>query len=172
VAIAEASGLSVDLRWPNDLLIGARKCGGILVESAVPAAGTENSETLRYVVIGVGINVNNESFPEELAALATSLRMEAGRELVREQLLIELLRVLEAELGKLDAEHTRVSDRGGLLERFAAASTWVCGKQVRVGEADGYTGVTAGLTPYGFLLIDADDGTRRTVLSGGVRELK
>lgn len=171
-AIVTVSGLSADLRWPNDLLIGARKCGGILVESAVPAAGSEASETLRYAVIGMGINVNNESFPEELITVATSLRMEARREFVREQLLIELLQDLDAELGRLDAEHTRASDRGGLIERFAAASTWVCGKRVRVGEADGYTGVTAGLSPDGFLLIDAHDGIRRTVMSGGVRELK
>ena len=57
-----------------------------------------------------------------------------------------------------------------LLERFAEASTWVRGKRVSVPEQGGYTGTTAGLDKQGFLLVNADDGTRRTVHSGGVRE--
>lgn len=171
-AIAEASGLTADLRWPNDLMIGSRKCGGILVESALPAVQNESPATLRYAVIGVGINVNHESFPEDLRNVATSLRMEAGREIVRERLLIGLLRGMDVELAGLDTEHTGAHGQGTLLDRFAAASTWISGKRVRVGEPTTYTGVTAGLNPDGFLLIDADDGTRRTVLSGGVRELK
>ena len=55
------------------------------------------------------------------------------------------------------------------LARFARASTWVQGKRVRVD--GGYTGTTAGLSPEGFLRVEADDGTVHTVLSGGVREL-
>jgi BirA family biotin operon repressor/biotin-[acetyl-CoA-carboxylase] ligase len=57
-----------------------------------------------------------------------------------------------------------------LLKRFANASSWVLGKQVRVDEGGGYTGVTAGLDARGFLLVDSENGVRRTVLSGGVRE--
>ena len=64
-AIAAVSGLAVDIRWPNDLLLGGRKCGGILVETALPAAG-EGAGTMRYAVIGMGINVAHESFPAEL----------------------------------------------------------------------------------------------------------
>ena len=72
-AIAEVTGLRVDIRWPNDLLVNGKKCGGILVETAMtPAQGA--TAMLRYAVIGVGINLNHESFPEELEALATSLR--------------------------------------------------------------------------------------------------
>jgi len=179
-AIAEASGLAADLRWPNDLMLHGRKCGGVLVESAI-AAGGEVAEGMRYAVIGVGINVNHAIFPEEMGGAATSLRMEAGREIAREQLLISLLRALDFELGSLQAEHSVARSRqemqagGGLLERFAAASSWVRGKRVRVGEMGGYTGVTAGLNRDGYLLVDAapgDGGERRTVLSGGVRELE
>jgi len=175
MAIARASGLTADIRWPNDLLLNGRKCGGILVESAVAAAQGGAVEAMRYAVIGVGINVNHASFPGDLSDAATSLRMEATREVSREGLLIELLRGLDEELGRLDAEHAEALDDNGddgLLERFAAASTWVRGRRVRVGEADGYTGVTAGLSRDGFLFVDGEDGTRRTVLSGGVRELK
>ena len=58
-----------------------------------------------------------------------------------------------------------------LLQRFTDASTWVQGKRVNVPEQGGYTGTTAGLNEHGFLLVDSDDGVRRTVLSGGVREV-
>src|SRR6185437_14285015 len=70
-AIREVTGMTVDIRWPNDLLLRGRKCGGILVETAVDGA------ILRYAVIGIGINVNHAGFPSELEALATSLRMES-----------------------------------------------------------------------------------------------
>ncbi len=171
-AILEASGLQAEIRWPNDLLLNGRKCGGVLVESTILAAEGESTETMRYAVIGVGINVNHESFPDELREVATSLRMEAGREVARERLLVSLLRGLEDELGRLRAECAGGVTEEGLLMRFAAASSWVRGKRVRVGEADGYTGVTVGLNRDGFLLVQAEDGTKHTVLSGGVRELE
>jgi BirA family biotin operon repressor/biotin-[acetyl-CoA-carboxylase] ligase len=62
-----------------------------------------------------------------------------------------------------------ISTTAGLLERFAASSSWVRGKRVSVDEAGGYTGVTDGLDTRGFLRVAGDDGTLRTVLSGGVR---
>jgi len=157
-AIHEAAGLDIDIRWPNDLLLNGKKCGGILVETAV-----ENA-TLRYAVIGIGINLNHPDFPGDLAALATSLRIETSRTHSRERLLSALLRALDLELTYLEGNAPT------LLERFTAASTWVRGKHVHVAEAGGYTGVTDGLDAEGFLRVIGDDGIRRTVLSGGVRE--
>jgi BirA family biotin operon repressor/biotin-[acetyl-CoA-carboxylase] ligase len=157
-AIHEAAGLDIDIRWPNDLLLNGKKCGGILVETAV-----ENA-ILRYAVIGIGINVNHAHLPADLTPLATSLRIESGRTHSRERLLSALLRALDLELTYLEG------DPSTLLERFTAASTWVRGKHVRVAEAGGYTGITDGLDAHGFLQVAGDDGIRRTVLSGGVRE--
>jgi BirA family transcriptional regulator, biotin operon repressor / biotin---[acetyl-CoA-carboxylase] ligase len=168
-AIAEAACLDVDIRWPNDLLVNGKKCGGILVETAV-SAGSEAEAMLRYAVIGVGINLNHERFPEEIALLATSLRIEGGRAVSRESILVALLRVFHEELLLLtDARFGRDNFKE-LLKRFAAASSWVHGRRVRVEEGNGYTGITAGLDASGFLLVDSDDGVRRTVLSGGVRD--
>lgn len=163
-AVREACGLTLDLRWPNDLLVGTRKCGGILVESSVD---TETHSRLRYAVIGVGININHAVFPEELAALATSLRIETSARQSRGAVLVNLLRALDLEIGALES-HGGAQD---LLQRFTLASTWVRGKRVQVPEQGGYTGTTAGLNEHGFLLVDSDDGVQRTVLSGGVREL-
>jgi BirA family biotin operon repressor/biotin-[acetyl-CoA-carboxylase] ligase len=124
---------------------------------------------LRYAVVGVGINVNHQSFPPELEALATSLRRESGKSWAREQILIEFLHALEKEIALLEAE-LRGSVTGPLLlDRFAAASSWVCGKHVRVNEDGGYTGVTDGLDARGFLRVAGDGGVLHTVLSGGVR---
>ena len=168
-AIAAVTGLAVDIRWPNDLLVDGRKCGGILVESA-STAGDANGSLLRYAVIGVGINVNHQSFPAEIAALATSLRNECGHPVSREALLIGILRFLDQEI-RLVVEGYRGALRGvGLLERFTAASTWVRGKRVHVEEEGGYTGVTDGLDTRGFLRVAGDDGVMHTVISGGVRE--
>lgn len=175
-AVREVTGMTADLRWPNDLLLGgrmvhgrrlgAKKFGGILVESAALGAGEE--ARMRFAVIGVGVNVNHRTFPEDLRELATSLRMEGGAAVSREMLLIALLRGLDAELRGLE-------EAGGVarvIARFEQASSWVEGKRVRVGEgADGYTAETRGLTAHGFLRVAGEDRTERLVLSGGVREL-
>jgi len=161
--------LAPDIRWPNDLLLGTKKLGGILAETAVDPT----TNTLRHAVIGIGINVNHAAFPGELADLATSLRIGANQPPTRQSLLIALLRALDHELTLLESAEPTFPERSDstLLNRFTAASTWVRGKRVHVPEQGGYTGTTAGLDARGFLLVDADDGTRRTVLSGGVREI-
>jgi BirA family biotin operon repressor/biotin-[acetyl-CoA-carboxylase] ligase len=168
-AIFENTSLKVDIRWPNDLLLNGRKCGGILVETAVSPADTGAEAMLRYAVIGIGINLNHQSFPEDISGLATSLRLEGGNVVAREDILVSLLGALGDEIGLLREENEKLSGKE-LLRRFTEASSWVRGKRVRVDEGGGYTGLTAGLNNSGFLLVDSDDGTKRMVLSGGVRE--
>ena len=168
VAIEQMTGLSIDLRWPNDLMLvardaQARKVGGILVESAVEPGA---DPLLRYAVIGIGINVRHAAFPPELALLATSLALETTSTPTRERLSLALLRALDLELTRLEAGGAKDE----VLAAFAQRSTWVHGKRVSVPEQGGYTGVTAGLNEQGYLLVDGDDGIRRTVRSGGVRE--
>jgi BirA family biotin operon repressor/biotin-[acetyl-CoA-carboxylase] ligase len=169
-AIKTVTGLDIDIRWPNDLLLPqatgpGKKLGGILVEAA---ATPGEDALLRYAVIGIGLNINHESFPPELSAIATSLRIATNQEQSRNALLIAILRALDLELTRLEAHQPDLQP--GILARFTAASTWVCGKRVHVPEQGGYTGTTAGLDRNGYLLVDADDHTQRTVLSGGVRD--
>jgi len=170
-AIANVTGLPADIRWPNDLLVNGRKCCGILVETSAIASQPNAPAMLRYAVIGVGINVNHESFPPELNNIATSLRRESGRPLAREQVLVAFLRALEAEVGLLESELQAGFTGPELLSRFTAASSWVTGKRVKVDENGGYTGVTDGLDARGFLRVAGDDGVLHIVLSGGVRGL-
>ncbi len=168
-AVLEYTGLTLDLRWPNDLMFAEKKCGGTLVESASEAAADAVEPGLRYAVIGIGLNLNHASFPPELASSATSLALESGRQYEREPLLAALLGQIDAEMTRLRKAWLGADDEPGLFARFSAASTWVTGKRVRVDEAGGYTGTTRGLDRHGFLQVLGDDGVMRTVLSGGVR---
>ena len=157
-AIRECSGLVVDLRWPNDLLIGPRKTGGILVEAQTEAGG------VAFAVAGIGINVHQRSFDPGLSTAGTSLDMEAGRTISRQALLVSLLESLEREAaGLADAEATET-----IPARVAAASTWVRGRSVEVHGPQACIGETAGLDENGFLLVRTDAGIV-TVQTGGIR---
>ncbi|MCL4523334.1 MAG: biotin--[acetyl-CoA-carboxylase] ligase [Acidobacteria bacterium] len=85
-AVAEQTGLAPDIRWPNDLLLSGKKFCGILTEMHA------EPDRVRYVVIGIGLNVNHTRLPAEIEKLATSLHLEAGRSQSRLELLIRLLR--------------------------------------------------------------------------------
>lgn len=148
-AIERTAGIACDLRWPNDVLIGGKKCAGILV-NAEPGA----------CIAGIGINVNHTSFPPELARLATSLRIASGREHSREA----LFNALADAVVRWTAQ-----GREAVLQHFTRASSYVKGKRVAV-EGIGI-GTTDGLDPAGFLWLRADDGTRKLVVAGGVREV-
>lgn len=168
-AIAEVTGFpikeKIDIRWPNDLMLatprGSRKCGGILIETAAASA------TLRFAVLGIGINCNHLSFPPELDLLATSLRRESPdptQSISREALLAALLIALDREIQSWSTPTAPTRDP-------STFSSWIRGKQVHVAEGDGITGITAGLTPNGYLKVLATDGTTHIVRHGGVREL-
>ena len=174
-AIREAAGLTVDLRWPNDLVSRAespsRKLGGILTETSTqPSAGAQPA-LLRYAVIGIGINVAHRDFPPALQPLATSLRQLGWHEPSRQALLVALLRTLDHSIHELEASYAKGNGSSALFARLPEASTWIRGKRVHVGDdTGGYTGVTAGLDGDGFLRVQAEDGILHTVRSGGVRE--
>jgi BirA family biotin operon repressor/biotin-[acetyl-CoA-carboxylase] ligase len=176
-AIATITGFripdEIDIRWPNDLLLNGRKCGGILIDTAARSASTAQPAMLRHAVIGIGINVNHCKFPTSLEAIATSLRRELplpAKPLRREPLVTAILRALSAEVGAL-ADGIQPSDLDP-----ARYSSWITGKRIRVEPRPGdttvaYTGITDGLDPEGFLRVLDDSGQLRTVLSGGLRAL-
>jgi BirA family biotin operon repressor/biotin-[acetyl-CoA-carboxylase] ligase len=161
-AIRAVSGLSVDLRWPNDLLIGPRKAGGILVEANSEANAESGSAA--FAVVGIGINVHQRSFAPDLSTPATSLEMEVGRRISRQPLLVSLLESLQREaLGLLDSASAQMIPR-----RVEQATTWVRGRKVEVYGPQACVGVTAGLDENGFLLVRTAEGLV-TVQTGGIR---
>ncbi|MEO8097470.1 MAG: biotin--[acetyl-CoA-carboxylase] ligase [Acidobacteriota bacterium] len=146
-AIVTVAGLHADLRWPNDVLVNGRKCAGVLAQVDSGA-----------IVAGIGINVSQADFPDDLETPATSLAREGAR-VRREELLIKLVEAVD-RCSQLSAEET--------LRAFAEASSYVFGKRVRAGEV---VGVTCGLTPAGFLRVREDNGTETTIVAGGVRPI-
>jgi BirA family biotin operon repressor/biotin-[acetyl-CoA-carboxylase] ligase len=153
------SRVTPDLKWPNDLLIEGKKFCGILTEMNAEAT------RVRYVVVGIGINVNQASFPAELQPVATSLRMATGSEWSRVELCAALLKSLDHEYREL---LTKPDARKSILRRFEERSSSARGRQVQVEENGGFEGVTEGLDPRGFLQVRTAQGMR-TVLSGTVR---
>jgi BirA family biotin operon repressor/biotin-[acetyl-CoA-carboxylase] ligase len=161
-AVQAATGLSVDLKWPNDLMIQGKKVGGILTEMHA-----EPSQ-VRFVIVGIGINVNQQKFPAELAGASTSLRMETGRTQSRLEVLVQFLRQFESDYKELLSEGS-----AGVVKRFEAASSYARGKRVRVTNGrESFTGVTAGLEDTGLLRVKRDDGEITAVIAGDVAEVK
>jgi len=161
-AIAATTGLAADIRWPNDVLVNGKKVCGILTEMQAEV------DRLHVVVLGIGINVNHARFPAELSSSATSLRLETHRNISRLQLLAALLREIERHYQMLLKEGTQP-----IIARWAAASSFTCGKRVRVVTASGeMLATTAGIDASGALRLRRDDGSEESLLAGEVAEVK
>ncbi len=94
--------LTSRIKWPNDILIEGRKCCGMLLESVlIPAGGA-------VVILGIGLNVNQDRFPGELEGLATSLLLETGRHVARAPLMAGLLRRLEARYAQVHVDQEAI----------------------------------------------------------------
>jgi BirA family transcriptional regulator, biotin operon repressor / biotin---[acetyl-CoA-carboxylase] ligase len=161
-AIAAQTGLIPELKWPNDLMLNGKKLGGILTEMhAEPNA-------VRFVIVGIGINVNQEKFPPELSASATSIRKESGRMSYRLELLARLLTQFESDYNRFLREGP-----GFVVDRFESVSSFARGRRVRVDTgAEVYSGTTSGLSGEGLLLVTKDSGPVVTVIAGDVTEVR
>jgi len=149
-AIADATGIVCDLRWPNDIMLDDCKVGGILVQLVEGKA-----------IGGIGINVNQTAFPPDLASEATSLRLHAGQEFRRSH----ILDALRGAIPKFTGEPPE-----SLVRLFTNASSYASGRRVKVLQPEGVIeGTTAGLDASGFLIVRRDDGTDSLILAGGVR---
>jgi BirA family biotin operon repressor/biotin-[acetyl-CoA-carboxylase] ligase len=161
-AVRAVTGLTADLKWPNDLLLNGKKTGGILTEMhAEPGQ-------IRFVIVGIGLNVNQEKLPGALADTATSLRVETGKSQSRMELLVRLLREFENDYNRFLREGVE-----SVVARFEEVSTYAKGKRVRVTNGmESYVGTTAGLGPEGLLQVERDDGKVMTVIAGDVTEAR
>jgi len=159
-AIAEQTGTAPDLRWPNDVLLGGKKLGGILTEMHA------EPDRVRFVVVGIGVNVNHESLPADLRGIASSLRIETGRAHSRSELVVRILRALDGYYNQLLRQ-----DGDAILRRFSEVSSFHTGKRVRVATAkETFLATTAGLEGNGVLRVTRDNGKTEPVLAGDVRE--
>lgn len=157
-AIRIQTGEEALIKWPNDIVINGKKVCGILTEMSTEI------QWINHVVIGVGINVNTEYFPEELTETATSIYLESGGKQQRSGLIAEVLKQFERyyamflETGNLSAmqeEYNRL-----LVNRD---------REVKVLEpGNEYNGYAIGINETGELLIRTEDGQIREVYAGEV----
>ncbi len=155
-SLLEAAGLETDIKWPNDLLASERKICGILAEVIDTNSG-------RAVVLGIGINLTREAFPEELGTVAISVSEATGRRVDREAILAALVQ----SLSRWYALIHEVDGGTRLVAEWTNRSSYAKGKLVNVKNGDEtLTGVTCGLEPDGALRLEKEDG-KVTILRAG-----
>jgi len=163
-ACAAVAGVSVGLKWPNDLVVGngvdlERKLAGVLAE-AVAAGGS-----VTRVVVGIGLNVGWPDPPDDVRSTVAALDIEAGRPVLREEVAASLLCFLEEWLTKLTAEPASVL--GAYRDRCCTL-----GRSVRVELADRVvTGTAVDIDPSGRIVIEGTDG-RQSLSVGDVVHLR
>ncbi|MEQ1757849.1 MAG: biotin--[acetyl-CoA-carboxylase] ligase [Vicinamibacterales bacterium] len=153
-----ATGLTVDLKWPNDLYCGGRKVGGLLAESGRAAQGKP------FVVLGIGVNVQRASLPSTVDARATSIEAELGRPVERGLIFAEVLAAVAdvyATLARGGSAEVLGAWRVRAQRMLGRAVEWDEGSSVQTGRA-------VDIDDTGALIVETAGGTRR-IVAGEVR---
>ena len=155
--IGEITGEKAGIKWPNDIVLNSKKICGILTEMIFTDCGY-------VVIIGAGINVNTEQFPEEIKEIASSLKIETGKEISREALIASVMKYFEIYYEK----YVQTEDLSSIREEYESMLV-NRGKEVLVLDPkEPYKGVAKGINAQGNLLIACEDGTEKCVSSGEV----
>jgi len=155
-AIREVTGLDARIKWPNDVVCQGKKVCGMLLEM------TADEECVHDVIVGVGINVHQKEFDEEIRETATSLELLCGRFIRRSDVVCAFLRRFEALYALL------FEDEAALMALYRECSATL-GRQVQVISLSGtFTGTAKDVTPDGALLVLDEDGAIREVLAADV----
>ncbi|QQR89773.1 MAG: biotin--[acetyl-CoA-carboxylase] ligase [Myxococcales bacterium] len=154
-AIEKSTAKTVQIKWPNDILIAQKKAAGILVE------GIGRSEGLNALIIGIGVNVHREAFPADFETLATSLclQSDSGSPLDRGVLLCDILKDVEDWLEQLCSSAV-APILESMQKRLAWRGQWVL--------CDDVAGQIQGLDDKGALILATESGPVH-LLSGSVR---
>ncbi len=157
-AIETVTGLEAKIKWPNDIIVNGHKVCGILTEMS------SEPDFIHHVVVGIGINVNTETFPEEIANIATSLYHESKQTVNRATLLVEVV----AEFERFYEQFLKTEDLSMLVDEYNGYLVHK-GKEIRVISGREETiGMTQGIDHEGSLLVMMEDGVTRPVISGEV----
>ena len=156
LAIGDVTGLDARIKWPNDIVCQGKKVCGMLLEM------TADEQCVHDVVAGIGINVHQKAFDEEIAGTATSLELLCGRFIRRSDVVCAFLRRFE-EMGELAEK-----DEAELMRRYCERSATLK-QSVRVISLTGeFTGTAEAVTDSGSLLVRDGEGTLREVLAADV----
>ena len=157
-AMEEVSGLQAQIKWPNDILVHEKKVCGILTEMNL------DGSKIASIIIGTGINVNQEEFPEEIADIATSLKKEMGSFVSREELIGQICYYFE----KYYEAFMQTKDLSDIMEEYNERLI-SRGRSVRVLEPKGeFAAEALGINPKGELLVKKEDGQMENIYAGEV----
>lgn len=155
--IKKSTGLVCEIKWPNDILLNGKKLVGILTEMQ------SDLEQIHSVIVGIGINVNQEAFPNELVAIATSLKSAKGSEINRAQLMQSILVEFE-ELYHTFLEHGFQPIKE-LWETYAVT----IGRNIIARTFHGsISGFAKGITDDGVLLLEDSKGEVHKIYSADI----
>ena len=156
-AITEVTGEAAQIKWPNDIVMNGKKVVGILTEMSA------QFDYINHIVVGIGINVHNKEFPEEIAKTASSLLLECGHRIHR----ASLIEVFLEEFERLYAVYLETEDMSGLQKEYDSLLV-NRGRQVRVLDPkEPFEGKAMGITKKGELIVDTWE-SRKLVSSGEV----
>ena len=157
-AMHRVTGAEALIKWPNDIVINGKKICGILTEMSA------QFDYINHIVVGIGINVHNESFPEEISQMASSLMIEAGgRRFHRAQIIAETMSYFEQYYDTF----LKTQDLSALVREYDELLV-NRNKSVRVLDPkEPFDGKAMGITPKGELIVDTWE-SRKLVSSGEV----
>ena len=157
-AVRELTGLKAGIKWPNDIVLNKKKICGILTEMSTEI------DYINYVVTGVGINTNQETFSEEIRKRATSLLIEGGRHISRSELVAAVMERYEENYERF----METKDLSGLQEKYNGMLV-NCGREVRVLEPKGeYSAFASGINEVGELVVTTPEGEEKHIFAGVV----
>ena len=156
-ALRETTGLDCKIKWPNDIVVGSKKLVGILTEM------TAEFDAIEYIVIGIGINIDQVVFPEEIEYKSTSILLETGRHYDKNRLLAKFLDRLEGELLRNDLRmsQTALSEYKDLCATIGKSVTFTRGSRK-------INGMAVGVSENGELKVMLSDGSICNVYFGEV----
>jgi BirA family biotin operon repressor/biotin-[acetyl-CoA-carboxylase] ligase len=145
LAVEALTGIHCECKWPNDILINGKKCCGILMES------TFQQDALDYAIIGIGLNVNQNIFPENLQRTATSLKLECKKEFERKTVFQEIMRKIELLYKNVSSGNFEIT-----LKEWKTRAT-IFGKQIILTQnGESIRGRATALTADGGLLLSTE----------------
>lgn len=156
-AIDKVTGEKALIKWPNDIVMGNKKICGILTEMSA------QFDYINHIVIGIGINVQNETFPEEIQDMATSILLETGQRVRRADLIEQIMESFEHYY----AIFLETEDLEGMVKEYNSLLVNM-GRTVRVLDPkEPFEGKAMGITKRGELMVDTWE-SRKMVSSGEV----
>lgn len=157
-ALEELTGIRTQIKWPNDIVYEKKKLCGILTEMSM------EMDQIRYVVVGIGINVSTEYFPDELADKAGSLYLATGKRFERAAVLGLILKYFE----RYYALFEKTQDLSGMRTEYEARLAGKDDYVWLVGDDSRQRGICRGITDRGALCVEYEDGSVEEVISGEV----